>query len=424
MALSPGEHLGTYEIDTLLGAGGMGQVYRARDEKLGRDVAIKVLPDDLSQDGERLARFKREAQILAALNHPGIAAIHGLEESAGTLYLVLELVPGETLAARLAKGRLDVKEALEMAIQIAESLEEAHEKGILHRDLKPGNIMITEDGRIKVLDFGLARAFAEDTPEADTSLSPTRLRQGSGEAGTQAGVILGTASYMSPEQARGRKLDKRSDLFSFGAVLYEMLSGKKAFPGEDVSDILASVIKLEPDWAALPAGLDPRIERLLRRLLAKDRKKRRRDIGDVRQEIEEALATPVDAAAAIPERRGGRRLAWAAGIAGLLLGMAATALIRSSPAEPPVTRFTLSLEDPAVYGRHLLAVSHDGRTLAFVKNGELHLRALDRLETTALPGTDGARSPAFSPDDRWITFWSSSLPEEGTGERWDADPPL
>ena len=212
MALSAGERLGPYEIRELLGAGGMGEVYRARDSKLGRDVAIKVLPEEFSQDSKRLARFKREAQLLAALNHPNIAAIHGLEESGATLYLVLELVPGETLAARLSKGRLTVEEALRIATQVAEALEEAHEKGIIHRDLKPGNIMITEDGKVKVLDFGLARAFAEDTPEADSSLSPTLTRDG-----TRAGVILGTAAYMSPEQARGRKLDKRSD-FSGGVV--------------------------------------------------------------------------------------------------------------------------------------------------------------------------------------------------------------
>ena len=295
MALSAGERLGPYEIRELLGAGGMGEVYRARDSKLGRDVAIKVLPEEFSQDSKRLARFKREAQLLAALNHPNIAAIHGLEESGATLYLVLELVPGETLAARLSKGRLTVEEALRIATQVAEALEEAHEKGIIHRDLKPGNIMITEDGKVKVLDFGLARAFAEDTPEADSSLSPTLTRDG-----TRAGVILGTAAYMSPEQARGRKLDKRSNIFSFGAVLYEMLSGKKAFSGEDVSDILASVIKLEPDWVALPDALDPRIERLLRRCVEKDRKKRRRDIGDVRNEIEEALATPERGRAVLP----------------------------------------------------------------------------------------------------------------------------
>ena len=410
MALLAGERLGPYEIRALLGAGGMGEVYRARDTKLGRDVAIKVLPEEFSQDNKRLARFKREAQLLAALNHPNIAAIHGLEQSGATLYLVLELVPGETLAARLSRGRLAVGEVLEIAAQIAEALEEAHEKGIIHRDLKPGNITLTEDGKIKVLDFGLARAFAEDTPEADTSLSPTLTRDG-----TRAGVILGTAAYMSPEQARGRKLDKRSDIFSFGAVLYEMLSGKKAFAGEDVSDILASVIKLEPDWAALPDALDPRIESLLRRCVEKDRKKRRRDIGDVRNEIEEALATPERGRAALPERSGGGRLSWVAGIAGLLAGIAATALLLSPSAEPLVTRFVISTDGLTVLGRHVFAVSHDGRTIAYSKNGQLNLRNMDRLETTALPGTDGARSPAFSPNDQWIAFWSDGLKKAPVG---------
>ncbi len=345
------------------------------------------------------------------MNHPNIAAIHGLEESGATLYLVLELVPGETLADRMSRGRLAVEETLRIATQIAEALEEAHEKGIIHRDLKPGNIMLTEDGKVKVLDFGLARAFAEDTPKADSSLSPTLTRDG-----TRAGVILGTAAYMSPEQARGREIDKRSDIFSFGAVLYEMLSGKKAFAGEDVSDILASVIKLEPDWAALPDALDPRIERLLRRCVEKDRKKRRRDIGDVRNEIEEALTTPERGRAALPERSGGRRLSWVAGIAGLLAGIAATALILSPSAERPVTRFAISPEGLTILrGRNVLAISHDGRTIAYFKNGQLHLRNMDRLETTAMPGTDGGRSPAFSPDGQWIAFWSDGLKKAPVG---------
>ena len=409
MALSSGDLLGSYEIRALLGVGGMGEVYRAHDRKLGREVAIKVLPEEFSRDSERLARFKREAQLLAALNHPNIAAIYGLEESGATLYLVLELVPGETLAARLSKGRLSVEEALRIATQIAEALEEAHEKGIIHRDLKPGNVMITEDGKIKVLDFGLARAFAEDTAQADTSLSPTLTRDG-----TRAGVILGTASYMSPEQARGRKLDKLSDIFSFGALLYEMLSGKKAFGGEDVSDILASVIKLEPDWAALPDALEPRIERLLRRCVDKDRKKRRRDIGDVGNEIEEALATP-DSHTPVAERGGSRRLAWFAGVGGLLAGIAATALMLSPSTKHPVTRFSISAEGLTIPGRHSVAISPDGRTLAFSKNDQLHLRNMDRLETVALPETDGARSPAFSPDGQWIAFDLDGLQKAPVG---------
>ena len=254
------------------------EVYRARDTKLDRDVAIKVLSDEFSRDAERLVRFKREAKVLASLNHPGIAAIHGLEESEGTHYLVLELVPGETLAARIARGPIPVDEAIQIVIKIADALEEAHEQGIVHRDLKPANIMLTPDGKVVVLDFGLAKVFVEQKHEADSSLSPTLTRDA-----TRVGVILGTAAYMSPEQAKGKDVDKRTDIFAFGAVLYEMLTGKKAFPGEDVSDVLAAVLKLSPDWNALPQN---RVTGLLRRCLEKDARKRFRDIGDVRYELE------------------------------------------------------------------------------------------------------------------------------------------
>ena len=350
-----------------------------------------------------LARFKREAKVLASLNHPNIASIYGLEQSGSIHYLVLELVPGETLAERISRGPIPLEEALDIASQMAEALEEAHEQGIVHRDLKPANVKQTEDGKIKVLDYGLAKVFQEETLEADSSMSPTLTRDA-----TRVGVILGTAAYMSPEQARGRKLDKRSDIFSFGAVLYEMLSGKKAFAGEDVSDILASVIKLEPDWAALPDALDPRIERLLRRCVEKDRKKRRRDIGDVSMEIEEALASPESRATPLQPSRS-RRPALIAGVVGLLSGIAATVLMLPSSAERPVTRFTISPEDLTFRSRHGLAISPDGRTLAFTRNGQLYLRDLDRLETTALPGTEGARSLAFSPDGQWIAFESNGL---------------
>ena len=250
MSFISGDRLQYYEITGPLGAGGMGVVYQARDTKLGRDVAIKVLPEDFAANPERLARFQREAKVLASLNHPNIAAIYGLEESDGVHFLVLELVPGETLAERIASGRLSVEEALEIASQIAEALEEAHESGIVHRDLKPANVKITPDGKVKVLDFGLAKAFAEDSAQADSSLSPTLTRDA-----TRAGVILGTAAYMSPEQARGKSVDKRSDIFSFGCVLYEMLTGRKAFDGEEVSDILAAVLKTEPDFEVLPTNL-------------------------------------------------------------------------------------------------------------------------------------------------------------------------
>src|ERR1700720_4067394 len=250
MALAKGTKLGSYEVVAPIGAGGMGEVYQAHDSKLGRDVAIKVLPSAFVHDPERLARFQREAKMLAALNHPNIATIHGLEQSNGTSYLVMELVSGETLAERVKRdGVVPVEEALAIAKQIAEALEAAHEKGIIHRDLKPANVKLTPEGKVKVLDFGLAKAFAGDTSTEDMSNSPTLSM-----AATMQGVILGTAAYMSPEQARGKAVDKRTDIWAFGCVLFELLTGKAAFQGEDVTDILAAVVKTEPDWTTLPAA--------------------------------------------------------------------------------------------------------------------------------------------------------------------------
>ena len=385
-------------------------MYRARDGKLGRDVAIKVLPEEFAKDEERLRRFQREAKVLASLNHPNIASIYGLEQSESTHYLVLELVPGETLAERISRGPIPLEEALDIATKMAEALEEAHEQGIVHRDLKPANVKQTEDGKIKVLDFGLAKVFQEETPDADSSMSPTLTR-----GATRVGVILGTASYMSPEQAKGKKVDKRTDIFAFGAVLYEMLSRKKAFAGEDVSDILASVIKLEPDWTALPEELDPRIEKLLRRCVEKDRKKRRRDIGDVCIEIEDVLADPDSHDRSASSPSGGRRVVLLASTVSLLAGIVATALVLSRSTERPVTRFSISHQDLTTYSRHGVAISPDGRTLAFTRNGQLHLRNLDRLETTALPGTARARSLAFSPDGQWIAFESNGLKKAPVG---------
>jgi len=294
--MNTGTRLGPYEILSPLGAGGMGEVYRARDGKLGREVAIKVLPAAFAADAERLARFRREAKVLASLNHPHIAAIYGLEESGGVEALVLELAEGETLAERLARGPLPADEALEIARQIAEALEAAHERGIVHRDLKPANSKLTPGGQVKVLDFGLAKALVGDVASPDISTSPTLTA-----AATQAGVALGTAAYMSPEQARGKAVDKRADVWAFGAVLYEMLTGRHPFSGETVSDILACVLKSDPDWTALPATTPAAIRRLLRRCLEKDPLKRLRDIGDARIELEEAMhGAPPDAA---PTRR-------------------------------------------------------------------------------------------------------------------------
>ena len=287
MPIITGKRLGPYEILSAIGAGGMGEVYRAHDSKLGRDVAIKVLPDAFAHDPERLSRFQREAKMLAALNHPNIATIYGLEQSNGTSYLVMELVSGETLQERIRRdGPVPIDEALSIAKQIAEALEAAHEKGIIHRDLKPANVKVTPEGKVKVLDFGLAKAFAEDTETSDPINSPTLSM-----AATMYGVILGTAAYMSPEQARGKAVDRRTDIWAFGCVLHELLTAKQAFRGETTQDTIAAVLGREPDWQALPPATPRRIRDLLRRCLQKDAQRRLRDFGDVRIEIEEASTT-------------------------------------------------------------------------------------------------------------------------------------
>jgi eukaryotic-like serine/threonine-protein kinase len=276
-----GQKLGQYEIESKIGAGGMGEVYQARDSRLGRSVAVKVLPEAFASDPERIARFEREAKVLAALNHPNIAILYGFEQAADTHFLVMELVDGETLAARIARGPIPAGAALEIASQIAEALEAAHEKGIVHRDLKPANVKITAEGKVKVLDFGLARAI--ETPAAQTNLSnsPTLSL-----AATNAGVILGTAAYMSPEQARGENTDHRTDIFAFGCVLYEMLTARQSFQGRTVSDILASLLAREPDLSLLPPKVHPRLTPLLRRTFAKEPKRRWQTVVDLRAEIE------------------------------------------------------------------------------------------------------------------------------------------
>ena len=287
MSLAAGTRLGAYEIISLLGAGGMGEVHRARDTKLGRDVAIKTLPAALAADRERLARFEREAQLLAALNHAHIASIYGLGEHEGMLYLAMELVEGETLAAALGRGALPVEDALRLALQIAEALEAAHGKGVVHRDLKPANIMLTRNAQVKVLDFGLAKAFSGPVGEASPAHSPALS-----VAMTQQGLVLGTAGYMSPEQASGQATDQRADIWAFGVVLYEMLTGLPLFRGESVPHILADVLKTEPDWSRLPKNLHPRIRQLLERCLTKRPRSRLHSIADARIEIEDVLADP------------------------------------------------------------------------------------------------------------------------------------
>ncbi len=345
LTLTPGARLGPYEVVALLGVGGMGEVYRARDAKLNRDVALKVLPESLAGDPDRLARFRREAQVLAALNHPNIGHIYGFEDSGATHALVLELVEGPTLADRIAQGPIPIADALPIAKQIADALEAAHEQGIIHRDLKPANVKVREDGTVKVLDFGLAKALAPEgaSAAADAMNSPTLTAHA-----TQMGMILGTAAYMSPEQAAGKSVDKRSDLWAFGVVLLEMLTGRQTFAGETVSHVLAAVLKDEPDFTPLPPNTPASIRRMLRRCLEKDRKRRIADAADARLEIDEALtgSTDVSSAAGVPPRQSTRReqAAWAlAGILALVaLTLAITQQLTPPQIETATTRFMVA----------------------------------------------------------------------------------
>ena len=405
MPLAPDTKLGHYEVVEAIGAGGMGEVYRARDTKLGRDVAIKVLPEEFSHDKERLQRFEREAKLLASLNHNNIATLHGLEETSGILFLVMELVEGETLAERIARGPIPTDEALALFKQIAEALEAAHEKGIIHRDLKPANIKVTPEGTVKVLDFGLAKALVEDGAAVDISQSPTLTKEG-----TQAGVILGTAPYMSPEQARGKTVDQRADIWALGCVLFEALTAKKCFFGETVTDTLAAVVRGEPDWAALPATTPRTLRGLLTRCLKKDPRLRVQHAGDARIALEEALDEPAGAAPAHGIRKAHLYLvAGAAAVVGAIL----TSLFMSSPTPlaDPVTRSILSLA-PAyqldVFQTTTVAISPDGRSVVWVGNQDgarrLYLRRLEELEAQPIVGTEGAQMPFFSPDGQWVGF--------------------
>ena len=409
-----GKQLGCYKIVSLLGTGGMGEVYQAHDTKLGRDVAIKVLPAAFVHDAERLARFQREARLLASLSNPNIATIHGLEHSDGLQYLVMELVPGQTLAERVSAGALRIEEALKIAAQIAEALEAAHEKGVIHRDLKPANVKVTPEGRVKVLDFGLAKAFAGDSG-LDLSNAPTVTAMG-----TEEGRVLGTPAYMSPEQARGKDVDKRTDIWAFGCVVYELLTGRRAFRGETVSDTIAAVLEREPDWQALPLATPAKIRDLLRWCLQKDSQRRLRDIGDARMEIEEALAAPAIAEPSAPSkgiRALGRRpliLSLGALLLGAAIASLATWNLKPTPSPRPISRFTITLPP----GQQLtgldtgpaVALSPDGTHLAYVAiqggTQQLYLREMDSVESKPIPGTEGAVNPFFSPDGQWVGFFA------------------
>jgi serine/threonine protein kinase/Tol biopolymer transport system component len=417
MPLSSGTKIGPYEIASLLGVGGMGEVYRSRDNKLGREVALKVLPTSVAIDPERLSRFSREAKLLASLNHPNIAAIYGLEDFGATHAIIMELVEGPTLADRIRSGPISSDEALPIAKQICEALEFAHERGIVHRDLKPANIKVTEEDIVKVLDFGLAKALEVELGPTDISSSPTMSR-----VATQAGMILGTAAYMSPEQARGKRADRRSDIWAFGCVLYEMLTGQMAFSGETVSDTLANIIKEQADWSRLPAGTSARVRVLLQRCLTKDPRQRLQSIGDARIAIEEVLsgapeptykpkAQPV--AAEIPTWK--KILPWGL-TAVLAAGLLVLVFAIRKPTAPdgpinlnlviPADQTLEKLNGPA------MAISPDGSRIAFVTQevgsaqGRLFMRELGKREPLLLEGAGMAALPFFSPDSQWIGFFS------------------
>ena len=394
----------------------MGEVWQARDTKLDRDVALKVLPEAFTADPDRLARFEREAKVLASLNHPNIGSIYGLEEAEGVKALVLELVEGPTLADRIKQGTIPVDEALPIAKQIAEALEAAHEQGVIHRDLKPANVKVKDDGTVKVLDFGLAKAFQPAASDPSLSASPTISLTA---AATQMGMVIGTAAYMAPEQASGKAVDKRADVWAFGVVLFEMLTGTRPFVGDDMSKTLARVIDREPDWAALPDNVPPVLSSFLRRCLQKNPKKRIRDIGDVSLAMEGAFETPVSGPAepVVFQPQIWQRPLWAALIVlsvAALASLAVWSLMRPSP--QPLARFTIALDGERRLPRNpgpALALSPDGQTLVYAAvyedSQQLYLRSLDQVETVPLRGTNGAQNVFWSPDGEWVGFQADGV---------------
>ena len=440
-----GTTISHYKVTEKIGQGGMGEVYRATDTKLNRDVALKILPEQFASDSQRMGRFQREAEVLASLDHPNIGQIYGIEDAGQTKALVLQLIEGPTLAERIAQGPIPVEEALKIALQMAEGLEAAHEKGVIHRDLKPANIKITPEGQVKILDFGLAKALEGEAPAKDFSQSPTLTN-----AATQAGVILGTAAYMSPEQARGEATDKTADVWALGCVLFEMLTGRITFGGKTVSDVLAGVLRIDPEWKSLPPNLHPQIQVLLERSLEKESKDRYQGIADARVDIQKALADrsgvlmqPVAEVIQVPQRR---ILPWvlAVVLGAITAGVAVWAWLGSAP--PPSTkRFTLTLPDSdalPVNAGGMLAVSPDGGMLVYraTRDGVLQLfrRPLDQFEPTPMQGTGSGDYPFFSPDGQWVGFWAdgalqkvslaggppqklTALPSNNRGASWGLD---
>jgi eukaryotic-like serine/threonine-protein kinase len=420
--ITPGSRVGPYEIVSALGAGGMGEVFRARDTNLGREVAIKVLPEAFAADAERLARFEREARVLASLNHPNIAAIYDLERTASATCLVMELAVGETLETRLAGARgvsrtMTLDDALPIAVQIASALEAAHEKGIVHRDLKPANVVVSPDGRVKVLDFGLAKAIAGDV-DTDRGVQPDLTHSPTAYGGTIAGVILGTAAYMSPEQARGKPVDKRTDIWSFGCVLFEMVTGKPAFGGETLTDIVAAVVKNEPEWEELPAETPPAVRAVLRRCLKKDPTQRMHDIADARLELLESPSEPTQGPVVVRPTSNSRVPWFLTAALGMTTALLAVLLLAGRQSATPAPVVHLDLSPPpgvelVTWLTQSVCVSADGGIVGFigVRGGarNVFVRRLAQPDTTPVLGTDGANTCFFSPDGRSMAFVPAAL---------------